>query len=229
MAMPSHSLPKGTLFPFQPTSKQKLDEILDKSHMWCKQVRTEVVITTLDSSTGERVVMTRAPRNYFDLVRRFLWRRSVLHILARWPEDDKRLSNDIRNTITDHVVYMERILEHTSRDLFAASQVMPQGHVRLFEIFMTEECYVGRHEPSASWKDFGKSFGAKWDGELYQFNIEHCIAADREELMKEAVTLYGDYYDHPYAQMEMDEETGELQRVYAGDVLATLPVCPCPP
>lgn len=143
------TLPKGSLWPFQEVDK---DEVLEESSAYKVKVVTKGSSSELSwtSENGDEE-STAMPHRYNELMKRFIWRGDILTALLRSPT----YMGDINDACTEKAM-VNNLRYHL--DVFkelrislraAAASVDPQPVVRLLEVYMLEEFYVGRHDPAA--------------------------------------------------------------------------------
>ncbi|KAI6016418.1 hypothetical protein BKA83DRAFT_4129004 [Pisolithus microcarpus] len=229
-------LPSGCYFPFSGPHDVDVTRLLQRD-----------LAVTLAGDRVEIIDMitlkpfTTAPLHYWDLIRRLLWRRAIYC---------KILGGDILNSFEDqpaqsircNAVYLDSVLDWVKRPLKIAANSNPPGCVRLLDIYMLEEFYVGRHEPSAyicwqrknptinlrggdilsksfNWQESAQRFGHAWEGMHYRWTTQSLSGKCLENVVDNCKALFEDFYDHPYPRMDIHPEDTEETRCYGG-------VCP---
>lgn len=141
-------LPSGTLFPFYPVSMKRVTEELSATYsLSTKGSNLEWSDKAIEG--GRSRVYTPIPARYEDLIRRFLFRGKVLAELLSCKEGIGALTEDIREALKTNLLYHFNILGFCRAGFRAASEQGEDVNVRLFDIYMVEEHYVGRHDPAA--------------------------------------------------------------------------------
>ncbi|KAF9236307.1 hypothetical protein BU15DRAFT_77148 [Melanogaster broomeanus] len=248
-------LPSGSLFPIAvPTDD-------DLACLW----EFELTVFNVGGIPGiytvpERQLYTKVPKHYVNLVRRFIWRRlrrrEVFKTLLN-KQISRTLDEEIQDTLRRNALYLENVLRYIQKPLEAEANANPPGRIRLFDIYMLEDYFVGRHDPAAViiWQrgheqnlrttdilspDIGKKHvndleqsgrapQPHWQPQphchchcrsCYHWNIGKIDPDGKGKLVEDCKLLFGDFYDHPYARMEVVDEGEAPCRVYGGDVLA---------
>lgn len=142
-------LPCGSLFPVADTVDD-LDE--NTFSLLCStsfELDTSSTIPNIMSVKGPvRTCYTPIPNHYDNLVRRFIWRIDVLKELY-FDRNNQTFTQEEGFGIACNMIYAVNVLKFC-RSLFRAA-VGEQTEVRIhfFDVYMLEDHYVGRHEPSA--------------------------------------------------------------------------------
>lgn len=148
--IPRHAkLQSGSLFPFHPVSMKQIAAELSVKY-WLTKTGSKVVLEYLDNDQGSRGgIYTPIPTRYENLVRRFLFRGMVLGELLYCKEGTDTLSDDIREAMRSNLLYHFSVLKSCRPAFRDAAERGGELNVRLFDIHMLEEHYVGRHDPAA--------------------------------------------------------------------------------
>ncbi|KAI6169854.1 hypothetical protein EDD17DRAFT_36926 [Pisolithus thermaeus] len=230
-------IPSGSLFPFNGPSDADIARLLQSDFV---ASHPGDVVEIRDVTTSK--LFTTAPSHYFELIRRFLWRRAIYRKIL---EGDilNSFEDDVANSVRCNAVYLDSVLRWIQRRLKAAANSDPPGRVRLLDTFMLEEYYVGRHEPSAlicwqrknpatnmrigdilsntfNWQEPRQRFGDAWDGLTYRWNIQALDSEGLEDVVNACKALFEDFYDHPYPRMVTLPGDTEESRYYGGDVIS---------
>jgi hypothetical protein len=136
-------LPSGCLFPVSVPSDADVTRFLRRD---LQAFLSGDIVEIRDIASSK--LFTTTSIHYWELIRRFLWRRTIYC---------KILGGDILNSFEDEVaegvlcnaIYLDSVLDWIKRPLKAAAKFNPPHRIRLLDIYMLEEFYVGRHEPSA--------------------------------------------------------------------------------
>lgn len=148
--LPKHAaLPKGSVWPFHDVDKAELLEeacsyqcILDP-----KGPTSEIKWVTVE--TGEKE-STNMPPRYNELMKRFVWRGDILTALLRSPTYMADIDACTEKAMVNNLRYHLDVSKELRASLHAAAaSEEPEPVVRLLEVYMLEEFYVGRHDPSA--------------------------------------------------------------------------------
>ncbi|KIK78107.1 hypothetical protein PAXRUDRAFT_17060 [Paxillus rubicundulus Ve08.2h10] len=231
--MTAKPLPSGSLFPIAVPTDDDL-ESLKEFQLICSSEQGVTGIYTIP----DHELYSEIPMQYMDLVRCFLWRREVFKTLLK-KNIVSKLDQECQDALRRNALYLEKVLRHIQKHLQTAANTNPPGHVRLFDIYMLQDYFVGRHDPAAVilWQrghtqnlrntdilspdvEPCKRFGAEWEGSRYRWSIGKLDPAGEAKLVKDGKLLFGDFYDHPYQRMEVVNEEVEANRTYNSDVIA---------
>lgn len=141
-------LPQGSLWPFTPV----VGELLERECMWTYTVTTNGTGSEVLSKSSDGLVRSiPIPRRYTELMKRFIWRGEILRTLLYSVEFLHALvDEDIESAMINNLWYHFKvfdILRPALRAAVASTETDPA--IRLLEVYMLEEFYVGRHEPAA--------------------------------------------------------------------------------
>lgn len=148
MSQPRYSkLPAGSLFPVE-------DNIDDLRPGLDVERKTSYIL--LDNGIGNYIMSVdrngnldlyaKIPTHYGHLVRRFLWRISVLdHIIS----NPAGIPDDTLFGMACNMRYAFEVLRYCRPAFRDAARRDDAVCIPFFDAFMLEEHYVGRHEPSA--------------------------------------------------------------------------------
>ncbi|KAI5983664.1 hypothetical protein EDD15DRAFT_2376194 [Pisolithus albus] len=229
-------LPSGCYFPFSAPHDVEITRLLRRD---LAVTRAGDLVQIVDMTTMKP--FTTAPLHYSDLICRLLWRRAIYC---------KILGGDILNSFGErpaqsvrcNAIYLDSVLDWIKRPLKIAAESNPPGRVRLLDIYMIEEFYVGRHEPSAvicwqrnnptinlrgidilsksfNWQEPAQQFGDAWEGSRHCWNTQSLSDKCLESVVDNCKVLFEDFYDHPYPRMDTHPEETEETRCYGGDVI----------
>ncbi|KAI6117761.1 hypothetical protein EV401DRAFT_1888790 [Pisolithus croceorrhizus] len=185
-------------------------------------------------------LFTTASIHYWELIRRLLWRRTIYC---------KILGGDILNSFEEEVaegvlcnaIYLDSVLDWIKRPLKAVAKFNPPHRIRLLDIYMLEEFYVGRHEPSAlicwqrknpktnlrggdilsksfNWREAQQRFGQAWEGMSYRWSAPAIDSRCLQRVINDCKALFADFYNNPYPRMVTLPEETEETRWYGGVV-----------
>lgn len=148
--MTTKHLPSGSLFPMDMPTDNEIKE-MQARYLIC-QVEGDLVVVYDQPGppTNLRTVVLKAPKHYTDLMRRMVWRRALLLGLLD-PAEGVMLDmpTEAWDAVQRNVACLDAVLYRIAKPMQDAALARPPGRVRLFEIFMLEEYFVGRHEPAA--------------------------------------------------------------------------------
>lgn len=134
----------------------------------------------------EAKVLTIAPAAYEDLIRRFIWRHTTMLIIRhnmQHPEySGPVFTMDMTRAFYRNFYYGNDVFSRSAAAFREAATAQPQGRVRLFDIYMLQECYVGRHEPAAV---------VQWQNENPNLNLRcaNALEAGAFSLSRSGITI----------------------------------------
>lgn len=143
------TLPKGSLWPFQEVDK---DEVLEESNGFKVKVVTKGSSSELSwtyKDGGNEC--TPMPTRYNELMKRFIWRGDILTALLGSPTYMGQINSaSTEKAMVNNLRYHLDVLKELRTLLrAAAASEDPEPAVRLLDVYMLEEFYVGRHDPAA--------------------------------------------------------------------------------
>ncbi|KAG8215606.1 hypothetical protein J3R82DRAFT_7471 [Butyriboletus roseoflavus] len=234
-------LPSGSLFPLEVPED---DDIETRAGTTYRVVTSgsKVNIEWQDSTDNTRQgILTPIPARYERLVRRFPWRGDVLAaLLCCQQSEDSLITWEMREAMKSNLVYFFNVLDFCRPAFREAAATNEDVAIRFFDIYMVEECFVGRHDPSAvilwqrdhpemnlrttdvftlgennkiDWEYAKVHFGQDWDGKAAQWNIR---TASTTKLIQDGINIFREWFEHPYAQLEQGPDDDEPERIYAG-------------
>ncbi|KAI5980743.1 hypothetical protein EDD15DRAFT_2203731 [Pisolithus albus] len=228
--------PIGSLFPFGGASPLAIQRFL-QLNLVANISGDHVEIIDIMTST----VVTTAPMHYWELIRRFLWRRGIYHKLLNDNILDS-FSDHVANSVRCNAVHLNSVFHWIRQRLATATNSTPPGRVKYFEAYMHEEFYVGRHEPSAliiwqkknpttnlwagdilseeqfDWQYVQERFGEAWEGKSCRWNVQTLNGDTLKSVVEDCETIFDTFYDHPYTTTAVLPGDSEESRCYGGDV-----------
>lgn len=212
-------LPSGCLFPIGSPSDVDITRLLQRNLI---VTNSGDLIEIIDTTTMKP--FTTVPLHYQNLIHRLLWHRAIYckilggGILSSFEDGPAQ-------SICCNAVCLDSVLDWIKRPLKIAANSDPPGRVGLLEMYMLEEFYVGRHEPSAliswqrknptinlwggdilstsfNWKETAQQFGHAWEGTPYGWNTQSLSSGEcLQSVVNDCKHLFQDFYDHPYPSM----------------------------
>lgn len=223
-------LPKHSLFPTNADDGELADML---STAVTTQMDDDSVFIHQRIGENSEISITKAPKCYWNLIRRFLWRRAVfIGVINSGMEG---MGEEVKDAIKRNAIYTQRVYNAVRKPLEDVIEIHG-GRVRLFDIYMQEEYFVFRHEPAAvivwqgnneenlrcsdtgalDWKKNQSLVGPEWEGSRFRWDCARIDAGSMVKLSEDCKRIFGDFYDHPFAQMVVIETDGIPERFYAG-------------
>ena len=141
------SLPSGSLFPIEPADKEMLKVEMQTKYRVVEVSTSKFAIQWYEPS-GEQGILTPIPFRYQELICRFIYRgRLYAHLLAVVNEDP--CWPEIQQSIENNLIHFYAVLSFCRPAFREAAEKDPTANIRFFDIYMIEDCFVGRHEPAA--------------------------------------------------------------------------------
>ena len=142
-------IPRGTLFPFHPVTLEDLQEAASSAYGVVHN-GTKVTIEWKDKINPQRGgTYATIPLRYETLVRRFLYRGSVLAEVLYSNYGQKELDNDAKTNIRWNLLHFFRVLGECGPAFTNAAQQSQDVDIPFFDRYMVQEHFVGRHDPAA--------------------------------------------------------------------------------
>lgn len=139
--------PTGSLFPVEHRLSDVRDGLLnDLRNIYKLESSTQKINIISVDIHGNQEIYALIPPHYEALVRRFLWRISVLNFLFF---SSPQLERDVAFAIACNLRYSLDVLRFCRPAFRSAVEQRDPVRIPFFDAYMLEDHYVGRHEPSA--------------------------------------------------------------------------------